>query len=273
MAVFDKELLKKIRLETNASYADCKEAITSTNSYEDAIKWLRSRGVAKAVKKMDAEATEGVITLKIAEGKAVMMEVNTQTDFVAKNETFTKFTNDLTELVFESNATSVNDVNDLPFDNSIKVSEKIVELIATTGEKISIRRIRSISTSDLLVGYLHANKRIGVIVQAKSGDLAGLKKIAMHVAAMSPLFVDQSKIDASWRDKEIEIIKAQIQSEDKAKEFVEKIIEGRYQKVLQECVLMEQKFFLDSSLKVADFLKTNNIVLVDIFRFELGENA
>lgn len=267
----DKELLKKLRIETNASYSDCKSALEETKTYEEAIKWLRSRGAAKAVKKIAAEATDGVIALKIHEHKAVMMEVNSQTDFVARNEKFTEFVHDLLEVVYASNVKTLDGVNQLRFDDKSSVGEKILEMIAVTGEKISLRRIAVVNTNEVIGGYLHANKRIGVIVVANCGDQNTLKQVAMHIAALSPTFIDESQVDEKWRNEEIKIIKNQLEMENKPTEFIEKIVEGRYHKLLQENVLIHQDFIMDSKVKVGDFLRKNGIRLSSIIRFEVGE--
>ena len=281
------ELIKQLRSMTQAGFMDCKKALdNSNNDLDAAVKWLRENGIAKAAKKVDSIASEGIIALKAEGNQAVMMEINSQTDFVSKNEMFLQFVSDLSSSLVKSELTDVNQVEEMKLASGKTVNEMEIELTATIGEKISLRRLVNITANDnQSVGtYLHANKRIGVILLlSKQDDQDFVKHLAMHIAASNPKFISKASVDQNWLNSERQVIQAQIETDDqvkaklekapadKQKDLLDKILEGRINKLLVESCLESQPYLIDNSMTVGDLLKKHNVQVEQMIRFEVGE--
>jgi elongation factor Ts len=262
-------LVKELRERTAAGMLDCKNALVEANGdIELAIENMRKNGQAKAAKKAGRIAAEGVILTKVANGVATMMEVNSETDFVARDEGFVKFGQQLIEVA------SANKINDMDTLNStevdgVKVSELRDNLVAKIGENISPRRVVSVE-GDNLGAYVHS-ARIGVIAILQGGDEELAKDIAMHIAASSPQFVKPEDVPAEVVAKEKEIqLDIALQS-GKPPEIAEKMVSGRMKKFTGEISLTGQPFIKDPSILVADLLKSKGADVINFVRFEVGE--
>jgi elongation factor Ts len=262
-------LVKELRERTAAGMLDCKNALVETDGdIELAIENMRKNGQAKAAKKAGRIAAEGVILTKVANGVATMMEVNSETDFVARDDGFVKFGKQLIEVA------SANKINDMDTLNSteiygVKVSDLRDTLVAKIGENISPRRVITVE-GDNLGAYVHS-ARIGVIAILQGGDEELAKDIAMHVAASSPQFVKPEDVPAEVVAKEKEIqLDIALQS-GKPPEIAEKMVSGRMKKFTGEISLTGQPFVKDPSILVADLLKSKGADVINFVRFEVGE--
>jgi len=262
-------LVKELRERTGAGMLDCKKALVETDGdIELAIENMRKSGQAKAAKKAGRIAAEGVILTKVEGGRATMLELNCETDFVARDEGFLKFGNELLEVAAANNINDIDSLNDAEL-NGVKVSEARDTLVAKIGENISPRRVINVE-GDTLGAYIHGG-RIGVISILSGGDEALAKNIAMHVAAASPQFVKPENVPAEVVEKEKEIqIEIAIQS-GKPAEIAEKMVAGRMKKFTGEVSLTGQPFVKDPSISVAELLKSNSADVINFVRFEVGE--
>ena len=261
--------VKELRDRTGAGMMDCKKALQETDGDIDlAIENMRKNGQAKAAKKAGRIAAEGVILTKVEGGRATMLELNCETDFVARDEGFLKFGNELLEVAAANNINDIDSLNDAEL-NGVKVSEARDTLVAKIGENISPRRVINVE-GDTLGAYIHGG-RIGVISILSGGDEALAKDIAMHVAAASPQFVKPENVPAEVVEKEKEIqIEIAIQS-GKPAEIAEKMVAGRMKKFTGEVSLTGQPFVKDPSISVAELLKSNSADVINFVRFEVGE--
>ena len=262
-------LVKELRERTGAGMLDCKKALVETDGdIVLAIENMRKSGQAKAAKKAGRIAAEGVILTKVEGGRATMLELNCETDFVARDEGFLKFGNELLEVAAANNINDIDSLNDAEL-NGVKVSEARDTLVAKIGENISPRRVINVE-GDTLGAYIHGG-RIGVISILSGGDEALAKDIAMHVAAASPQFVKPENVPAEVVEKEKEIqIEIAIQS-GKPAEIAEKMVAGRMKKFTGEVSLTGQPFVKDPSISVAELLKSNSADVINFVRFEVGE--
>ena len=262
-------LVKELRERTGAGMLDCKKALVETDGdIELAIENMRKSGQAKAAKKAGRIAAEGVILTKVEGGRATMLELNCETDFVARDEGFLKFGNELLEVAAANNINDIDSLNDAEL-NGVKVSEARDTLVAKIGENSSPRRVINVE-GDTLGAYIHGG-RIGVISILSGGDEALAKDIAMHVAAASPQFVKPENVPAEVVEKEKEIqIEIAIQS-GKPAEIAEKMVAGRMKKFTGEVSLTGQPFVKDPSISVAELLKSNSADVINFVRFEVGE--
>ena len=262
-------LVKELRERTGAGMLDCKKALVETDGdIELAIENMRKSGQAKAAKKAGRIAAEGVILTKVEGGRATMLELNCETDFVARDEGFLKFGNEILEVAAANNINDIDSLNDAEL-NGVKVSEARDTLVAKIGENISPRRVINVE-GDTLGAYIHGG-RIGVISILSGGDEALAKDIAMHVAAASPQFVKPENVPAEVVEKEKEIqIEIAIQS-GKPAEIAEKMVAGRMKKFTGEVSLTGQPFVKDPSISVAELLKSNSADVINFVRFEVGE--
>ena len=262
-------LVKELRERTGAGMLDCKKALVETDGdIELAIENMRKSGQAKAAKKAGRIAAEGVILTKVEAGRATMLELNCETDFVARDEGFLKFGNELLEVAAANNINDIEALNDAELNGS-KVSEVRDALVAKIGENISPRRVINVE-GDTLGAYVHGG-RIGVISILTGGDEELAKDIAMHVAAASPQFVKPENVPAEVVEKEKEIqIEIAIQS-GKPAEIAEKMVAGRMKKFTGEVSLTGQPFVKDPSISVAELLKSNSADVINFVRFEVGE--
>ena len=262
-------LVKELRERTGAGMLDCKKALVETDGdIELAIENMRKSGQAKAAKKAGRIAAEGVILTKVEGGRATMLELNCETDFVARDEGFLKFGNELLEVAAANNINDIEALNDAELNGS-KVSEVRDALVAKIGENISPRRVINVE-GDTLGAYVHGG-RIGVISILTGGDEELAKDVAMHVAAASPQFVKPENVPAEVVEKEKEIqIEIAIQS-GKPADIAEKMVAGRMKKFTGEVSLTGQPFVKDPSISVAELLKNNSADVINFVRFEVGE--
>ena len=277
--------IKKLRELTGVGFKDCKIALDETKGdIEKSIEFLRKKGIAKASKKMSRTATEGLALIKEDSGKIALIEVNSETDFVAKNHDFIEFCKELSEINFQVKA-DLKKLNETSMKNRISVKDNLVNLIAKIGEKITIRRADYYDNNDgLNFFYVHSalEKGIGKIISLVKldGVISGKNdtignKIAMHIAASNPLAVDKKDIDKDLVDKELEIIKAEITNSGKPVEMVDKISKGKISKFLNDNSLLNQIWIMDPKKKVADVLKENSInkelKILKFTRYKVGE--
>lgn len=268
-------LVKELREKTGAGMMDCKKVLTETDGdLEKAAELLRERGIAKAAKKSGRVAAEGIVEAYISEdGKiGAIVEVNSETDFVAKNEEFKSFVKDVAKQVVINNPETVEALLE---EQSIavegkKVSEVLVEKIATIGENLTIRRFARFETQNGLVErYIHGDGKIAVLVNMENGNSELAKDICMQIAAVKPEFIDREQVPAERLEKEKEILKQQTINEGKPEAIAEKIVMGRINKFYEEICLVDQEFVKDSSMKVSQVLKDAKVV--EFARFEKGE--
>ena len=262
-------LVKELRERTAAGMLDCKKALVETDGdIELAIENMRKNGQAKAAKKAGRIAAEGVILTKVAKGVATMMEVNSETDFVARDDGFVSFGQKLIEVAFANKINDMDTLNNTEVDG-VKISDLRDTLVAKIGENISPRRVVTVE-GDNLGAYVHS-ARIGVIAILLGGDEELAKDIAMHVAASSPLFVKPEDVPAEVVAKEKEIqLDIALQS-GKPPEIAEKMVSGRMKKFTGEISLTGQPFIKDPSILVADLLKSKGADVINFVRFEVGE--
>ena len=262
-------LVKELRERTGAGMLDCKKALVETDGdIELAIENMRKSGQAKAAKKAGRIAAEGVILTKVEAGKATMLELNCETDFVARDEGFLAFGNKLLDVAFENNLNDIEALNSAEVEGGV-VSEVRDALVAKIGENISPRRVLTVE-GDNLGAYVHGG-RIGVVALLTGGEDELAKDVAMHVAASSPQFVKPEQVPAEVVEKEKAIqIEIAMQS-GKPAEIAEKMVVGRMKKFTGEISLTGQPFVKDPSVSVGELLKSNNADVVNFVRFEVGE--
>ena len=281
------ENIKKLRELTGVGFKDCKSALDETQGdIEKSIELLRKKGIAKASKKMSRTASEGLALVKEQDGNISVIEINSETDFVAKNKDFIEFCKDLSDINFDTKG-NLEKLKSSKMSNGLLVEDNLTNLIAKIGEKITIRRTKFFENS---VGknffYVHSaiEKNIGKIISVvkldgveigKNEDLGN--KIAMHIAASNPLAIDKQDINEEIVNKEMEIIKAEIINSGKPKEMVEKISSGKINKFLSENSLLNQAWIMDQQKKVSDVLKENSIKkslkILDFVKFKVGEGV
>ena len=284
----DKDLLtniKKLREMTGVGFKDCKLALDESNGdIEKSIEFLRKKGIAKASKKMSRTATEGLALVKEESGQVSWIEINSETDFVAKNQDFINFCKELSEINFTVKG-NLDKLNDVKMKNGILVKDNLVNLIAKIGEKITIRRTKFFDDLDgKNFFYVHSaiEKGVGKIISVVKldGILAGKNdnignKVAMHIAASNPLAVDKDNIDKNIVDKELEIIKAEIVNSGKPANVADKIAKGKISKFLNDNSLLDQLWIMDSKKKVSDVLKENSshkqLKVQGFVRYKVGE--
>ena len=277
--------IKKLREMTGVGFKDCKIALDETSGdIEKSIEFLRKKGIAKASKKMSRTASEGLALVKENEGQISLIEINSETDFVAKNQDFVNFCKELSEINFITKS-DLDKINNTKMANGILVKDNLVNLIAKIGEKITIRRANFFdNTNGMNFFYVHSaiEKGIGKIVsmvklkgiiKGKNDNIGS--KIAMHIAASNPLAIDKEDIDKTIVDKELEIIKAEITNSGKPADMADKISKGKLSKFLNDNSLLNQLWIMDPKKKVSDILKENSsdkeIKILDFVKFKVGE--
>ena len=268
-------LVKELREKTGAGMMDCKKVLTETDGdLEKAAELLREKGITKAAKKSGRVAAEGMVEAFISEDEKVgaIVEVNSETDFVAKNEEFRTFVMDVAKQIVKNNPESVEALLAEPamFEEGKTVNEALIGKIATIGENISIRRFARFETTDgLIEKYIHGDGKIAVLVNMTSGTKELAKDVCMQIAAARPEFIDRDQVPAERVEKEKEILKIQTMNEGKPEAIAEKIVLGRINKFYQEICLVDQEFVKDPSKKVSDILKDSKVL--EFARFETGE--
>ncbi|WP_024622267.1 translation elongation factor Ts [Metaclostridioides mangenotii] len=285
MANITAQMVKELRETTGAGMMDCKKALQEADAnIEKAIDILREKGLSKAAKKADRVAAEGLVTIEINADNSVasIVEVNSETDFVAKNEDFKKLVKDAAEMALVTTNTEIEAFLNETHAEGITLKEVLNNRIATIGEKLDIRRFAKVTTDGQVAGYIHGAGKIGVIVElatdSKDAKILTLgKDIAMQVAAMNPKYVSRDEVDADYIAHETEILTQQALNEGKPANIVEKMVKGRLEKELKEVCLLEQTFVKNPDLTVkqlvADVAKQvgSDINVVKVVRFEVGE--
>lgn len=269
------DLVKQLREKTGAGMMDCKKVLTETNGdMEKASELLRERGIAKAAKKSSRIAAEGLVQAYVSDDKKVgaVIEVNAETDFVAKNEEFRTFVNDLVKQVAEKNPVNVEELLAQKYlDTDKTVQEVLTDKIATIGENMSIRRFVRYESEGLVESYIHGDGKIGVLVNFKKGTSDVAKDICMQIAAARPEYLNEKEVPAERVEKEMEILKAQAMNEGKPAEIAEKMVKGRIGKFYGEICLLDQEFVKDPSIKVSQLLSSKDAEIVAFARIERGE--
>ena len=269
-------LVKELREKTGAGMMDCKKVLTETDGdMEKAIELLRERGIAKAAKKSDRIAAEGVVTAYVSEDGKVgsVVEVNSETDFVGKNEEFRNFVADVAEQIAKENPANVEELlNQKSIKDSTKtVQEILTGKIATIGENLTIRRFARFESNGLVEKYIHGDGKIGVLVELENGNEELAKDICMQIAAAKPEYLDREAVPQERVEKEMEILKAQAMNEGKPAEIAEKMVQGRIGKFYAEICLVEQPFVKDPDMKVGKLVESKGAKIIRFARFEKGE--
>ncbi len=269
-------LVKELREKTGAGMMDCKKVLTETDGdMEKAIELLRERGIAKAAKKSGRVAAEGLVEAYISEDGKVgaIVEVNSETDFVAKNEEFKTFVKNVAKQVVEKNPKDVEDLlnQEATFEAGKTVNEALVGKIATIGENLTIRRFARFESKGLLESYIHGDGKIAVLINMTKGDKELAKDLCMQIAASRPEYLNEQSVPAERVEKEKEILKVQTMNEGKPEAIAEKIVQGRIRKFFEEICLVDQVFVKDSNMKVSELLKQKDAEVVEFARFEKGE--
>ena len=272
------ENVKKLRALTGVGFKDCKLAIDESNGdIEKAIEFLRKKGIAKASNKMSRTAAEGLCLLHEQNGEVSLIEINSETDFVAKNEAFIAFCKEVSIINFtkKSDLLKLNKEN---MKNNLPVETNLTDLIAKMGEKITIRRSVFFDNSNGKNSfYIHGatedkiGKIISIVKTSKEDEIG--KKIAMHVSAMSPMALEEINLNKNVIDKEMEIIKAELLNSGKPAEMIEKIAKGKINKFISDNTLINQAWIMDTKLKVSDILNKHDIKIVDFIRYKVGEGV
>ena len=265
------QTVKELRERTGAGMMECKKALTQTGGdIEAAVEWLRKQGLAKADKKADRVAAEGRIVLGQAPGKAVLVEINSETDFVAKDENFLAFADNIARSALD--ARDIDALKAAAFPTGGSVEDARAAVIAKVGENVQVRRLVRIDSANTVAGYLHGG-RIGVLVEVKGGSADLARNLAMHIAAMNPPYIAAQDVPADFLAKEKEIELAKMTEKDKAKpaEILEKIISGKISKIVNEVTLVGQPFVVDTDQTVGAVLKKEGAEVVSFHRIAVGE--
>ena len=266
-------MVKELRDLTNAGLSDCKKALEATEgNKEEAINWLREKGIAKAAKKSDRIAAEGIAAILVKGNDAAIIEVNSETDFVAKNDTFKALVNEILETIINSNAKTMEEVLELKTSEGT-VNDLIISKTATIGEKLSLRRFERITKKDneTFGSYIHMGGRIAVLTVVSDVTEEVAKDISMHAAAMKPLYVTKEEVPSELVEKEREVLKEQAMNEGKPAEIAEKMVEGRIRKYYEEICLEEQAFVKEPSMSVGKYASNNGGKIISMTRYEVGE--
>ncbi|MFP4198306.1 MAG: translation elongation factor Ts [Halanaerobium sp.] len=272
--------IKELRSRTGAGVLDCKKALNKVDGdIEAAVEFLREKGMAAAAKKAGRVAAEGLVSLNISDDrkKGVLVEVNSETDFVAKNDNFQALVSDISEHLMQSEAEEVEAVeNEVWFkDENDTVSDVIKAAIANIGENINLRRFKRVETDGYLFGYIHMGGKIGVLVEFANEfteeKAQTAKDIAMHIAAINPEFLDRDSVDQESIEKEKKIYKEQMLNEGKPEHIIDQIVEGKINKYYTQVCLLEQPFVRDDDQTVAEILAENDMEVKQFTRFEIGE--
>ncbi len=271
--------VKELREMTGAGMMDCKKALVETNgNIEEAITWLRERGIAKAAKKESRVAAEGICTYAIDNNKAVVYELNSETDFVAKNPTFKELAEKIGKALLANNCNNDEDALNATL-NGEKVSDMLVNATATIGEKITLRRVSLYHKDDNQVfgAYSHMQGKIVAFCILNGSNEEVAKDVCMHVAAMSPKYLDSSSVEQSFLEKETEIIKQEALNENanspkpKPEAIIEKMVVGRVNKMLKEICLVDQPFVKNPDQTVGQYVKEHGCQIVSYVRLGVGE--
>ncbi len=272
--MFSASDVKTLREKTGAGMLDCKKALEETKgNLDEAIDWLREKGIAKASKKGDRIAAEGLSQIFIDGNKAVVLEVNSETDFVAKNEEFKNFVNKIGETLLKNDAKTMEEALNLKVDNET-INDLVVATIAKIGEKISFRRFKVVEKKDNenFGSYIHMGGKIASLVLIEGGNSEVAREVAMHAAAMRPLYTNSSEVPEDVLEKEKNIMRQELLNEGKPEDKIENILVGKVRKYYEE-VCLENQIFVKSENKetVSKYLENNGAKLISMTRFEVGE--
>lgn len=272
MANISAAMVKELRERTGSGMMECKKALTETNGdIEAAIDLMRKSGLAKADKKSDRAAAEGLLLVRQNATHALILEVNCETDFVTKNEDFLKFANDVADIALNNNITTVDALASQALAGTT-VDEARKGLIAKIGENMNVRRLTVLNAKGTLGSYVHGG-RIAALVDIEGGDEELAKDIAMHIAAANPICIDSSEVSPELLERERSIYSAQAAESGKPADIVEKMVDGRIRKYLEEVTLEGQAFIKDPDTSVGKLLKSKSAKAVAFVRFELGEGV
>ena len=263
--------VKKLRERTGAGMMECKKALLEVGGdMELAIENLRKSGKAKADKKSNRVAADGRIVISSNKKYTVIIEVNSETDFVAKDENFIQFSKSVADTILISEVEQIQDLNLVLLDNGKTIEEARVELVSKVGENIFVRRYKKILNSQNMGIYIHGS-RIGAVVAASGDDLNLSHDIAMHIAASNPICIQKSDVPTNILEREQRIIIEQSERSGKSPEIVKKMVQGRITKFLNEITLMGQPFVKDPVISVGEILKNANVIVSKFIRYEVGE--
>ena len=269
----DAKTVAELRAKTGAGMMDCKKALSETNGdINAAIDYLREKGIAKAAKKESRIAAEGLANVYINGNKAVILEVNSETDFVSKNEEFTSMLDTIGNTILNSNAKTVEEALELPCEEGT-IKDLIIAKTAKIGEKLSLRRIEVVEKTDdeRFGSYLHMGGKIAVLTVLTGANEEVAKDVAMQAAAMKPEFVREDEIPTDRVEKERAIFKEQAMNEGKPAKIAEKMVEGRLKKFFKEICLVSQSFIKNGDIDVATYVKNNGGEVKSMIRYEVGE--
>ena len=266
-------MVKELREQTGAGMLDCKKALTETNgNMEEAVTWLREKGISKAAKKQTRIAAEGLALAKVEGNKAVIVEVNSETDFVAKNPEFTGLVNDIATAILGSNVSTVEEANKLEV-NGTSIENMIVEKTATIGEKLSFRRFELVEKQDNQVfgTYSHMGGKIVTLAVLEGTDAEVAKDVAMQIAAMRPLYLDKDSVPSERVEKERAILTEQAENEGLDANKLPMIVNGRLNKFYEEICLLDQGFVKENKMKVSKYVESKGMKVLSFVRYEVGE--
>ena len=266
-------MVKELRESTGAGMLDCKKALTETNgNMEEAITWLREKGISKAAKKQTRIAAEGLAKALVEGNKAVIVEVNSETDFVAKNPEFTGLVDLIATAILNSNVKTVEEANKLEINGST-IENIIVDKTATIGEKLSFRRFELVEKEDNQVfgTYSHMGGKIVTLAVLEGTDEEVAKDVAMQIAAMRPLYLDKDSVPTERVEKEREILTEQAENEGLDSNKLPMIVNGRLNKFYEEVCLLEQGFVKENKMKVSKYVESKNMKVLSFVRYEVGE--
>lgn len=265
--------VKKLRERTSAGMMDCKNALDASNSdIEKAIKWLRENGISKAAKKVNRIAAEGLTRVASKGNRAIILELNSETDFVAQNKKFLNLLENITNAILESNVKTLEDALKIEI-NGETLETIVINGASMIGEKLSLRRLNTFEkTNDQTFGtYMHAGGKISSLIILNGGNEEIIKQVCMHIAAAKPQFLKAEDIDSNTIANEKEILLKEALNEGKPKEIAEKMVEGRIRKFLEEICLEEQVYVFDSKLKIKDLVGSIEASIIQFIRYEVGE--
>ena len=266
-------LVKELREKSGAGMLDCKKALEANNGdINAAMDWLREKGISKAAKKADRIAAEGLASILVEGNQAVIVEINSETDFVAKNEEFQGLVSTVLEALMKGNANTLEEALELPTEDGT-LNDLIVNKTAKIGEKLSLRRFMKVSKSDSesFGEYIHMGGKIAVLTVVEGANAEIAKDVAMHAAAMKPSYIKTSDVPSDEIEKERSVLKEQAINEGKPAEIAEKMVEGRIQKYYKEICLEEQPFIKDGDISVGTYVKNNQGTIMNMIRYEVGE--
>lgn len=266
-------MVKELRESTGVGMMDCKKALEATSgNMEEAINWLRENGLSKAAKKSSRIAAEGIAAIMIDGNKASIVEINSETDFVAKNEEFVSLVDTINKTIINNEAKTIEEAEQLRTDEGT-IADLVIAKTAKIGEKLSFRRFAKVIKNDNEVfgSYIHLGGKIAVLILLEGGNEEVAKDIAMHAAAMRPQYLNRNEVSNEVLEKEKEIITEQAINEGKPKEIALKMVTGRIEKFYKEVCLEEQEFVKNSDLTVNEYVKANNGIIKEMYRYEVGE--